>query len=75
MPVVDPEDPLPASIETKINWVKDLNKFESKLNPNHFKISKDGSALSVVKDFQASHSLSERSLRDSQNIEMSKENK
>ena len=26
-------DPIPASLDTRINWAKDVKKFERKLNP------------------------------------------
>ena len=35
-----------------------------KLNPNHYKIGRDGSALQAVKDYQPNHSLSKSSLKD-----------
>ena len=72
---VDPEDPLPATMETRINWARDVNKFESKLNPNFFKIGKDGGALNIVKDLQLAHSLGDPSDTGSKEAENGNENR
>ena len=45
---------LPCSEETKINWVKDVNKFENKLSPSRIARDEMGKTLeSTGYDFAA----------------------